>query len=369
MEVTAAVLHAIREPFRIETLELAPPRRDEVLVRMLAAGVCHSDWHLVTGDSKCPFPLVPGHEGAAVVVETGQGVGHVKPGDHVILCWAPHCGTCWYCTHDRKCLCPVFTARRWGGTLMDGTTRFSLRGSPAYQFCALGCFADHAVVHASSCVPVAREVGPRIAALVGCAVTTGVGAVLRTAKVEAGGSVVVLGVGGVGLSVVMGARFARAGRIIAVDPLSSRCEMAQSFGATDAIAGTIEPAALVERIRQLTEGRGADYVFEAVGIPAVQEQSLSLVRPGGTVVLTGLTAMGSSTNLPGAIITRREISVMGSYYGTADPAHDFGRYVDWHLRGDLPLDRLVSKTYRIEQINEAYDDMLQGHTARGVIVW
>jgi len=368
MKVTAAVLHGVRQPFELQALDLAPPKRDEVLVRLLAAGVCHSDWHLVTGDSKCAFPLVAGHEGCAEVEAVGAEVNHVKPGDRVVLCWAPHCGTCWFCTHGRKCLCPVFTKKRWAGTLMDDTTRLSLRGSPVHHFCAVACFADRAVVHQSSCIPVAATVDPAVAALVGCAVTTGVGAVLRTAEVEPGSSVAVFGVGGVGLSVVMGARIAKAERIIAIDPAVKRCELARSFGATDTISDIADPASVADRIQSLTNGRGVDYAFEAVGIPAVQEQSLGVVRPGGTVVLTGLSAMGSSTNLPGAIITRREINVLGSYYGTADPQRDFQLYLNWHKSGDLPLDRMVSKTYRLDQLNEAYADMLAGDTARGVIL-
>jgi S-(hydroxymethyl)glutathione dehydrogenase/alcohol dehydrogenase len=205
-----------------------------------------------------------------------------------------------------------------------------------------------------------------VAALIGCAVTTGVGAVINTARVRPASSVAVFGAGGVGLSIVMGARLAGARRIIAVDRSEAKLGLAGGFGATDVLMAGPEAVAA---IRDLTEGRGADYVFEAVGIPAVQEQSLEAARPGGTLVLAGLSPMGSGTNLPGAIITRQEKTVTGSYYGSANAARDFPLYADLYLKGRLDLDRLVSKTYPLAQINEAYADMLGGEIARGVIVF
>mgnify|MGYP002624960809 CR=1 FL=1 len=368
MRVNAAVLHETRTPFRIQSVELSPPREGEVLVRMEAAGVCHSDWHVATGDSKMPLPVVAGHEGAGVVEAVGQGVTRVRKGQRVVLCWAPHCGTCYHCTHDRKCLCPAYTANRWNGVLMDGSPRLALsNGTPVYHFCSIACFADHAVVHESSCVPVDDELDPGVGALVGCAVTTGVGAVVRTAKVPAGATVAVFGVGGVGLCIVMAARIAGAAMIIAIDPEESRLAMAEKFGATHTIKALRDGGAVNDEIKSLTGGLGADYAFEAVGLPAVQEQSLAAVRAGGTVVLAGLSPMGSSTNLPGAILTRREIMVMGSYYGTADPDRDFPLYIDWHRRGDLPIDQLITARYPLTRINEAYDDMLNGRNTRGGI--
>jgi S-(hydroxymethyl)glutathione dehydrogenase/alcohol dehydrogenase len=196
-------------------------------------------------------------------------------------------------------------------------------------------------------------------------VTTGVGAVLNTARVKPGSSVAVYGAGGVGLSIIMGAKLAGASRIIAVDRVSAKLDIARAFGATEALLGGPD---LVAEIRALTSGRGADYVFEAIGIPAVQEQCLDAVRPGGLVVLAGISAMGSGTNLPGAIITRQEKTVTGTYYGSANPARDFPLYAELYQRGQLDLDRLVSRTYALEQINEAYADMLAGAIARGVIV-
>jgi S-(hydroxymethyl)glutathione dehydrogenase / alcohol dehydrogenase len=221
------------------------------------------------------------------------------------------------------------------------------------------------VVPQECCVPVDPAVPLAVAALIGCAVTTGVGAVLNTARVRPGSSVVVYGAGGVGLSIIMGARLSGASRIIAVDRVSAKCDIAQAFGATDTLLGGPDT---VEAIRALTGGRGADYVFEAIGLPAVQEQCLAAVRPGGLVVLAGISPMGSGTNLPGAIITRQEKTVTGTYYGSANPARDFPRYAELYQRGLLDLDRLVSKTYALEEINEAYAEMLAGGIARGVIV-
>jgi S-(hydroxymethyl)glutathione dehydrogenase/alcohol dehydrogenase len=366
MKIQAAVLHGANTPFQIETLDLEPPRAGEVLVRVAATGVCHSDWHLVTGATKHPFPVVAGHEGAGVVESVGPGVTRVQPGDHVALNWAPNCGTCFYCLNDRPSLCATYTGPIWAGTMMDGTTRLTRNGQPVYAFSALACFADWTVVPQECCVPLVKEVPLAIAALIGCAVTTGVGAVVNTARVRPGSSVAVFGAGGVGLSIVMGAKLAGASRIVAVDRAEGKLDIAQDFGATDVLMAGPE---VTGDIRDLTEGRGADYVFEAIGLPAVQEQCLDAVRPGGMVVLVGVSPMGSGTNLPGAIITRQEKTVTGSYYGSANTARDFPLYADLYLKGKLDLDRLVSKTYPLEQINEAYADMLAGDTARGVIAF
>jgi S-(hydroxymethyl)glutathione dehydrogenase/alcohol dehydrogenase len=250
--------------------------------------------------------------------------------------------------------------------MLDGTTRFTLNGRPVYHFSALACFAEWIVVPEVCCVPVPREVPMEVAALIGCAVTTGVGAVLNTAAVEPGSSVAVIGTGGVGLSIILGAVLAGAERIIAVDLHEGKGDLAMGFGATHFV---INGAEATGEIRRLTDGRGADYVFEAVGLPALQEQALAATRPGGTVVLAGISPMGSATNLPGAILTREEKTVMGSYYGTADPRHEFPRLAALYLDSKLDLDRLITKRYPLDQINAAYADMLGGATARGVVVF
>jgi len=366
MKIQAAVFYEPHRPFSVETLDLEPPRAGEVLVKVAATGVCHSDWHLMTGATKHPVPVVPGHEGAGVVEAVGEGVTRVRVGDHVSLNWAPNCGSCFYCLNGRPSLCATYVGPLWAGTMMDGSTRLSKNGQPVYHFSALACFADYTVAPQECCVPLRKEVPLGVAALIGCAVTTGVGAVLNTAKVKPGSSVAVYGAGGVGLSIVMGAQLAGAGRIVVVDKAEAKREMARAFGATDVL---IAGPDTVKEIKALTEGRGADYVFEAIGLPAVQEQCLDAVRPGGTVVLAGVAPMGSGTNLPGAIITRQEKVIMGTYYGSANTARDFPLYADLYLKGKLDLGRLISKTYPLTQINEAYADMLSGTLARGVVVF
>jgi len=366
MKIQAAVFYEPNVPFQIETLELEPPRAGEVLVKIEAAGVCHSDWHLMTGATQHALPVVPGHEGAGVVESTGPNVSRVKPGDHVALNWAPNCGNCFYCLNNRPSLCATYVGPIWAGTMLDGTTRLSKKGQPVYHFSATACFSEYVVVPAQCCVPLKKEIPLTVAALIGCAVTTGIGAVLNTARVQPGSSVAVFGAGGVGLNVVMGARLAGAGRIIAVDRNEAKGDMAHQFGATDFVMAGPET---ISEIQRLTEGRGADYVFEAIGIPAVQEQCLAAVRPGGTVVLVGISPMGSSTNLPGAIIARQEKTVTGTYYGSANTARDFPLFAELYLRGKLDLERLISKTYSLDQINDAYADMLGGQIARGVILF
>jgi len=366
MKIQAALFYEPNVPFKVERIDLEAPRNGEVLVKIAAAGVCHSDWHLMTGATQHPTPVVPGHEGAGVVEAIGDGVSRVRPGDHVILNWAPNCGTCFYCLHDRPSLCSAYVDAIWAGTMLDGTSRLSRHGEAVFHFSSLACFAEYAVVPQECCVPLHPDVPLSIGALIGCAVTTGVGAVLNTAQVRPGSTIAVFGAGGIGLSIMMGAQLAGACRIIAVDRAKSKCEMALEFGATDAL---LAGADTNDAIRELTAGRGADYVFEAIGLPAVQEQCLDAVRPGGTLVLVGVSPMGTGTNLPGAIITRQEKTVMGCYYGSANTARDFPMLVDLYLRGRLDLARLVTKTYALDQINEAYADMLNGQVARGVIVF
>lgn len=366
MKTRAAVFRKPSSPLTVETLDLEEPLAGEVLVKLRAVGVCHSDWHLVSGATLHPAPAVVGHEGAGVVTAVGPKVDRVKLGDHISLNWAPSCGECFYCKNDRPSLCSKFLGPIWAGTMMDGTTRLSKDGERVYHFSALACFSEFAVVPQECCVPLDADVPWNVAALIGCAVTTGVGAVLNTAQVRKGTTVVVVGAGGVGLSIIMGAHYAGARNVIAIDLIEAKRSVAISCGATHFISVDAEVS---DQVRALTEGRGADYVFEAAGVPSIQEKCLDLARPGGTVILAGITPVGSTTNLPGAIITRKELTIKGSYYGTADTARDFPLYAELFLQGKLPIDRLVSKEYSLEQINEAYADMLSGTVARGIVVF
>ena len=365
MKIKAAVLNEINQPFTIETLDLAPPQKGEVLVRVAAAGICHSDWHLVTGATKHPLPVVAGHEGAGVVEAVGEGVTHLKLGDEVALNWAPNCGRCFYCLNDRPSLCTTFIEPIWAGTMIDGTPRLSQKGQPVYHFSGLACFAEYTVVPAASCVRMPTGVPSEVAALIGCAVTTGVGAVLNTVNLPPGSNVAVFGAGGVGLSVVMGAQLAGAARIIVVDQTPEKGALAQTFGATHTLTASPD---VTQAIRDLTEGRGADVVFEAIGVPAVQEACLDAVRPGGELVLVGISPMGTSTNFPSALLTRQEKRVSGCYYGTANTHRDFPRYGKLFLEGKLDLGRLITHKYSLEEINQAYADMLAGKLARGVVI-
>ena len=364
MKIKAAVLHETDTPFRIETLDLEAAGAGEVLVRVAAAGICHSDWHLRTGATQHPLPVVAGHEGAGVVEEVGDGVDGVKPGDHVVLNWAPACGTCFYCLNGRPSLCSTYLEPIWAGKMMDGTTRLSREGRTYYHYSALACFADHAVVPEESCVLVSEALPLPVAALVGCAVTTGMGAVLNTARVRPGSTVAVWGAGGVGLSIVIGAELAGASRIIAVDRIPEKSNTARELGATDFLV--VGPDVLDE-IRALTGGRGADHVFDTTGLPEVQEQCLHAARPGGAVILAGIAPMDSTTRLSGALITRQEKTVMGTFYGTATPPRDFPFYANLHLAGKIDLGKLITRTFRLENINEAFEAMLAGEVARGVI--
>jgi len=366
MRIRAAVLHEVNSPFVVEQVDLAPPRAGEVLVKMKAAGVCHSDWHLRTGDTPHPLPVVVGHEGAGVVSATGEGVDHVKIGDPVALNWAPYCGTCFYCTLGQRVLCKAFKDPVWAGTLMDGSTRLSLNGRPLHHYTALSCFADYCVVPDTCVVKMPEGVPWDVAALIGCAVTTGVGAVVNTAMVQRGTSVVVIGAGGVGISAILGATLVGAETIIAVDRTPQKGALARAFGATHALVGDED---IVAGVRDATGGRGADFVFECTGVPALQRKAVEAARPGGAAVFVGLAPGDATIDVSPAALTREEKTVSGSYYGSCDPARDFPEFADAFLQGVLPIDRLVTRTYALEQINEAYDDMLNATGGRGVITF
>ena len=366
MEMKAALLTASNTPFRIETVAIDQPKAGEVLIKVGASGVCHSDWHVVEGATRYPMPIIAGHEGAGVVKAVGSGVSQVKPGDRVTLSWRPACGGCFYCQHGQVNLCETYTPALRAGLQLDGTSRVSWRGEAVHIFSGLGCFAEYVVVPQQSCVPIGNDVPLAAAALLGCAVATGVGAAMYTAAVRPGQSVVVYGAGGVGLNIIQGAKLCGAEPIIAVDNNQAKMEMTREFGATHSLMSN-ENA--LDAIHRLTGGRGADHVFESVGLPPLQEEALEATRPGGALTLVGLSPMGSGTNLPGAVITRSEKTIRGSYYGTVNPRRDFPRFVDLYLAGKLKLGELVTRKYSLEQINEAYADMLGGEMARGIIVF
>ncbi|WP_052261295.1 zinc-binding dehydrogenase [Ruegeria sp. ANG-S4] len=365
MKSRAAVMYGRGQPLVVETLELAPPRTGEVMVRMHAAGVCHSDYHVISGQADHELPVVLGHEGAGRVVQLGDGVTDLAIGDHVVLSWLPYCGDCFFCAHDQTHLCKTYETPLWDGTMMDGTCRLSNSEGPVRHLSMLACWADHAVVPRKSCIRIDKTVPFEIAALLGCAVTTGVGAVLNRAQVEPQSSVVVIGAGGVGLSIIMGAKLAGARRIVAIDASPQAEAKARELGATDFVLADEDVNA---RIKMMT-GHGVDHVFEAVGNRALQRSALDYCRPGGQVTFVGLDANDASIDLPTTEITRSEITVTGSIFGSACATRDFVTYGQHHMNGDLPIDRLIGRYYRLDQINQAIADMLDGKAGRGVILF
>lgn len=357
MKIRAAVLDAPSLPLVVRELDLDAPHTGEVLVRLAACGVCHSDWHLVTGDTKHPMPVVAGHEGAGIVEAVGEGVDDIRIGDHVVLSWAPNCGHCFYCNRGKPNLCDTYTAPIWAGTMLDGTTRLHRDGNPVYSYCGTAAFASHTVVPRQSCVVIRKDVPLDSACLVGCAVATGIGAAMYSAQVKPGDSVAVFGCGGVGINIIQGAKLCGASSIVAIDTSAAKRDIALRFGATHFHPGSTLPP-----------GLQVDHAFEAVGIPSLQEQALAVLRPGGTLTLAGLSPMGSTTNLPGAVIARREITIKGSYYGSVDPHRDFPRIIDLYAQGTIMLDELITARFSLDTLNEAFQAMLRGSAIRGVVI-
>lgn len=362
----AALLLESGQPMVIEDIQLDPPRAGEVRVRIAACGVCHSDWHVIAGDTAHVKPVILGHEGAGIVEETGPGVRRFRPGDRVVLSWAPYCGECFYCVQGSPQLCAAYLEPVWAGRMLDHTSRVHWRGKDVFVYCGLGAFAEQVVVPEVCCIPVEADIPLEVAALVGCAVATGVGAVLRTAEVRAGSTVAVFGCGGVGLNVVAGAALVGAAQILAIDPVPHRRELARTLGATHLLDSGDDPVAAV---RSLTGGRGADYVFEAVGHEAIQMQCVQAARPGGRAVFVGLAPMGRTIPLDTAALTREEKVVQGSYYGSVDSARDFPMLLALYRSGRLPLDSLITGHFPLEQINEAYAALLRGEGGRTLIVF
>ncbi|MGH3030867.1 MAG: Zn-dependent alcohol dehydrogenase [Gaiellaceae bacterium] len=359
----AAVLRAVGEPLAVEAVELAPPGPGEVLLRLAASGVCHSDWNVISGATPNPLPAVLGHEGAGVVEEVGEGVETVAEGDHAVLSWLPACGRCFYCRRGRPVLCDVAMADMFRGTLPGGGLRLSQGGDPLYHYSYLSAFAERCVVPEGCCVPIRKDAPLDVAALVGCAVMTGFGAVVNRARAELGCAIVVFGAGGVGLSAIMGARFAGARTIVAADPVVFKRETALELGATHAV----EPGAARELLRELTDGRGADVAVDAAGVPGIVAQAYDAVRRGGTVVAVGIPPVGATADLPGPGLPREEKVVTGSFYGSCRPQVDMPLVLDLFMEGRLPLDRLVTRRYPLDEVNEAFAAMNAGEVARAVV--
>ena len=362
MRIKAAVLDRPGVRFSVESLELEPPRPGEVLVRVAAAGVCHSDLHVATGHTAEPLPAVLGHEGSGVVEAVGPGVESVRAGQPVVLAWARGCGACALCARGRPHLCQEGIG---GGTMPAGGSRLRRGGETIFHYGGVSCFATHAVLPESMVVPVPEGTDLEVAALVGCAVTTGVGAVINTARVPPGASAAVVGCGGVGLSILQGLRLAGAGRIVAVDIGVAQLAAARAAGATDAVdASSGDPVAAVIGC---TSG-GADFAFEAVGSPATVRQAVEMTAVGGAAVIVGVPPDGARVEIPLDHLWRGERRILTSIYGSASPRVDFPRLLALEAAGRLDLRSLIARRYPLERINEAYADLQAGAPGRGLLI-
>jgi NDMA-dependent alcohol dehydrogenase len=362
MKVKAAVCYAPHTPLIVEELDLDEPKEGEVLVRIASAGVCHSDYHVMKGEWNPPLPMVLGHEGAGIVEKVGPGVTMSQPGDHVILNFRPNCGFCKFCQTGRPVLCNGAASPRW--FLFDGTVRLHKGATDINHFARVACFAEYAVVPQSGAVPVRKDMPLDKACLIGCSVMTGVGAVINTAKIEPGSSVLVIGCGGVGLNVVQGAKLAGAGKIIAVDMLENKLAFAREFGATDVIDAS--RGDVVERVQGMTDG-GVDYAFEAIGFSKTIEQAYAATGLGGTTVIVGMAPETDNMTFSALDFPRTEKTLKGSWYGGARPFADLPKMVDLYLDGKLKVDEMVSRYYKLDEINAAYDALASGEVARSII--
>jgi S-(hydroxymethyl)glutathione dehydrogenase / alcohol dehydrogenase len=363
----AAVFRAPNRPLEVETVEIAEPGPGEVLVKLAASGVCHSDHSFYVGKWATTTPLILGHEGAGTVAAVGPGVEHPSVGDAVILQWAANCRRCESCVAGLPQLCTVGATTINRNVMWDGTTRLRQHGQPVYSLTCVGTFAEYAVVPESAVVTISPDVAMDRAALVGCAVTTGFGAVVNTAKVPVGATVAVIGCGGVGLSAMLGALTSGASQVIMLDLNDEKLSAATKLGATD----VVNPARTdpVSAIRDRTNGHGVDFVFEAVGSGRTIEQGAEMIRAGGTLVMVGMAPDGVRVSFDALKITDRELKIIGSNYGSCRPTIDFRRILDLYTRGTLPLDALISNRIGLDDVNEAFAKLDSGHGLRDVIVF
>jgi S-(hydroxymethyl)glutathione dehydrogenase / alcohol dehydrogenase len=365
MLMKAPVLHAVREALVVEDVELDEPKAGEVLVRMAASGVCHSCLHAADGSWNPPrTPMVLGDEGAGVVEQVGPGVTRLQPGDHVILSWAPNCGYCRACVTGHPVRCEN---RLQNAAMLDGTTRMHLNGQDVYHYASIATFGSYSVVPEMAAIKVCKDVPLEIAALIGCSVMTGVGAVLNTARVQPGDSLVVIGCGGIGLNAVQGGRLASAEPLIAVDVADNKLEYARALGATQMINASREDVAA--RVRQLTEGRGADHAVVAVGSTEAVQTAWSTLGRGGTCVVVGLPPAGHKIEIDPGSLVGPERRLVGSCYGSASVFADFPRMVNLYLSGKLKIDELITRRYSIDEANEAFRALAAGELARGILVF
>ena len=369
MKTRAAVLHGQNEQFKVQEVDLDPPGPHEVRVRLAATGLCHSDYHLVTGDLPMPYPVIGGHEGAGVIEEVGAEVTAVEPGDHVVLSFIPACGHCRSCAVGHSNLCDL-GANILAGPQLDGTYRFHVGAQGAGQMCLLGTFAEHTVVPDVSVVKIDRSVPLRTAALIGCGVPTGYGAAVNKAKVRPGESVVVWGAGGIGMNAIQGAATSGARVVVAVEPDEAKRKLAyEVFGATHVVDPTaVDP---VDAVLEATWNRGADVSIATPGVltQAILAQALQALGKGGRAVLVAVPPAGAD-HLPIAPfdVVMFERQILGTVYGSSNPFSDIPQLIHLYQSGKLKLDELVTNTYSLDQINEGYEAMLAGRNIRGLVI-
>lgn len=366
MKTKAAVLYEVGAPLVIEELELDEPKENEILVKYTASGICHSDYSFSNGVIKTALPSVLGHEGAGVVEAVGPGVSNVKPGDHIIAALTPACGKCTFCLESKPFLCQEMSSVIWEGSLLDGSKRFkNSKGEEIGQLVCVGTFSERSVIPAGMAIKIDDQAPLETVCLIGCGVTTGVGAALNTVKIAEGDSCAVIGCGGVGLSIIQGARIAGAGTIIAIDPVAEKRELALKLGATHAVDPTeVNP---VKAVRKLSGG-GVHYAFEALGLKTTIEQAWAMPRVTGTAVIVGVPSMDTELELP-VLGFFGEKHFKGSAYGTSVPSRDIPKFVDYFMKGELKLDDMITKRIKLEDINDAFEAMGRGEGARSVIMY
>ena len=355
----AAIFEAANKPLSIEDVDIIDPRAGEVLVRTMCSGVCHSDLHFIDGLWQLPMAAVLGHEAAGIVEAVGDGVTYVKPGDRVIMSFRPFCGSCYYCLGGRPNLCSSPTHGE------QAASRLTWKGKPILQFANVGSFAEMMVTTENGVVKIPEEMPMAEAALIGCGVMTGVGAALYTARVPGGADVAVIGCGGIGLNIIQGCRIAGAGKIIAIDIVESKLNLAQRFGATYTLnsKGVDD---LTEAVMEMTGGLGVEYAFEAIGVPAAATQAFNITRAGGTTVVVGMHPLGSEISVPGPAFLQ-EKKLIGCMYGSTRFREHMPKLIDLFLQDRLDLTSLVSKRMQLEGVNDAFQAMKAGEVARSVL--
>lgn len=363
MQTRAAVLYEAGKPVVIEEITLDAPRQGEILVRMEAAGVCHSDLHVRDGSLPEPMPIVLGHEGAGIIAEVGPGVTGFEVGDRVVLTWVPSCGQCYFCQRGQTHLCTTAGAMGVQGTLRDGTSRMHLGDKNLHHFLAVSCFSEYVVVPQEGAAKIPADVPTEVAAVLGCAVLTGVGAVERTAGVRPGESVAVIGCGGVGLNVIQAASLSGAYPIIAIDINPEKLKLAQSFGASHTINSREQEA--LREVRRITQ-LGVDWAFEVLGNPRTIEQAWSLIRAGGTAVVVGLAPRTSTITLP-AFEFIIEKSIRGCFYGSSRFHADVPALLKRIQAGRMRVEGMVSHTVSLDELETAFERMRRGDGARTII--